>query len=121
MTGRELARQALANCERSRRWPWSELAYGKAASVGGLFIPNVTCWPIASFRCAAEVGRYGGISIYENASSADVLPNLQLQPRIFSHQISSIEAVARARHLCCVPQRTRKARGAHKKGRPRAS
>lgn len=63
------------------------LAYGKAASVGGLFIPNVTCWPIASFRCAAEVGRYGGISIYENASSADVLPNLQLQPRIFSHPI----------------------------------
>ena len=74
MTGRESARQALANCERSRR-AVVRLAY-KAALVGGLFIPNVTCWPIASFRCAAEVGRYGGILIYENASSADVLPPL---------------------------------------------
>jgi hypothetical protein len=36
MTGRESARQALACRERSRRWPCSELAYGKAASVGGL-------------------------------------------------------------------------------------
>jgi hypothetical protein len=44
MTGRESARQALASRERSRRWPWSELAHGKAASVGGLFIPNVTYW-----------------------------------------------------------------------------
>jgi hypothetical protein len=42
MTGRESARLALASRERSRRWPWSELAYGKAALVGGLFIPNVT-------------------------------------------------------------------------------
>ena len=31
-----------ASRERSWRWPWSGLAYGKAASVGGLFIPNVT-------------------------------------------------------------------------------
>ena len=65
MTGRESARQALASRERSRRWPWSELAYGKAASVGGLFIPNVTRWPIASFRGAAEFGRHRGIADIE--------------------------------------------------------
>ena len=40
---------------------------GKAAPVGGLsFIfkqaDHVAYWPIASFRCAAEFGRYRGIA-----------------------------------------------------------
>jgi hypothetical protein len=32
-------------------------------------------------------GKHAAISIYESASSADVLPDLQLQSRIFSQQI----------------------------------
>ena len=59
-------------------------------------VPAHVCpWHIASFRCAAELGRYRGI--------ADLSRTLRLpcncQPRIFSHQISSISAVARSRHL----------------------
>jgi hypothetical protein len=126
MTGRESARQALASRERSRRWPWSELAYGKAASVGGLFRMSPV-GPSRHFAALRKLVAMGiadveyAISIYENASSADVLPTLQLQPRIFSHQISSIEAVARARHFAVCPKGPGKRRGAHKKERPRAS
>ena len=87
MTGRELARQALASRERSRRWPWSELAYGKAASVGGLFIPNVTYWqkrredgPAAlrgmrDIRRASSVGYYGGSGLTNCARPGDHFRN----------------------------------------------
>ena len=44
------ARRVLASREKSRKRPWPGLAYGKAASVGGHFIPNFTC-------CAFETCR----------------------------------------------------------------
>ena len=67
MTGRESARQALASRERSRRWPWSELAHGKAASVGGLFIPNVTYWQKRRLRSPLKPTtseRYANPAVY---------------------------------------------------------
>jgi hypothetical protein len=72
--------------------PQSEVRLPQLAA-SFIFKPTsfVAYWPIPSFRCAADLGRYRGIADIEQ----DALLPLQLQPRIFSQQISSIGAVAR--------------------------
>src|SRR3954463_8824351 len=50
-------RQVLASREKSRKWPWPGLAYGKAASVGGHFIPNFTCWRVRDMPPNREIVR----------------------------------------------------------------
>ena len=53
----------------------------------GLMRPagNVAFWPIATFPCAADLGRYRGIADIEQDDTA----SLYLHPRIFSHRMSS--------------------------------
>src|SRR6476660_6050913 len=51
------ARQVLASREKSRKWPWPGLAYGKAASVGGHLIRNFTCWRVRDMPPNREIVR----------------------------------------------------------------
>ena len=51
----EVGATGIGEPREPRKWPWPGLAYCKAASVGGLFIPNVTCWHFCMDRpCVAS-------------------------------------------------------------------
>src|SRR5215467_9392911 len=70
-------RQALASRERSRKWLWSELAVGKAASVGGLLahFANVAFSPLSTKTSVRLHFRLSGHSLDSRR-----LPSLGAEP-----------------------------------------
>jgi hypothetical protein len=62
------------------------LAYGKAASVGGLFIPNVTYWLDSDPKCTAAES--------VEAACRNVIQALEARARIMRYELTDHEWTA---------------------------